>query len=319
MPVSYPVVTVICTCFNHELFVEKALQSIINQHYPQLEIFVVDDASTDNSPQIIQSFCQKHPQIQAILHHKNQGICRSFNEAFYQSHGEYIIDFSADDILLPQRISLQVEYLMKTRPQVGVIYSNVMYINNKGGFIKYHFPLKKKVSPPSGDIYCDLLKKSFFAAPSMMIKRGVLEQLGGYDESLAYEDFDFWVRSARDWEYQYQDQVLTIVRIVNNSASSRFNQINNPLLYSAYLVCRKALSLNRTDTENRALQVRIGKYLLRAFFTHQFHLALLFNKLLIKKEKILFFPIVLLTYMQLRVHKLFLHVLKIYNHFNNYP
>ncbi len=88
----------------------------------------------------------------------------------------------------------------------------------------------------------------------MMSRRAVYEALGGYDESLSYEDFDFWVRSARAYRYFFLDEVLTLKRRVAGSHSTQFyNRRHNPHLASTLEVCRKAYQLNRTPVAHPAL------------------------------------------------------------------
>ena len=81
--------------------------------------------------------------------------------------------------------------------------------------------------------------------------------LGGYDETLTYEDFDFWVRSSRDWQFHYQDEVLTQKRLHPRSKSAQGYRPHDPLLDSTIRICRKALALCRTPQERAALAVRV--------------------------------------------------------------
>ena len=84
-----------------------------------------------------------------------------------------------------------------------------------------------------------------------------MEELKGYDGNLAYEDFDFWVRSARNWKYGYQDQALTKIRSVPGSLSSKFKNKKNEMVKSTIIVCRKIQALLRSKEEEKALVNRI--------------------------------------------------------------
>jgi hypothetical protein len=127
---------------------------------------------------------------------------------------------------------------------------------------------------PQGDIYQAILEKYFISTPTMLIKRSILEKLNGYDEDLSYEDFDFWVRSARICQYYYQDEVTTLKRILPHSHSSAFYQLqHNPHLQSTLKVCQKALKLNQTAAENAALAKCASYYLRQSFYTQNFDLA----------------------------------------------
>jgi hypothetical protein len=101
----------------------------------------------------------------------------------------------------------------------------------------------------------------------MMMRKKVLDELGGYDESLNYEDFDFWVRSSRNYSYEYLDEVLTARREVSTSHSRRFIARKSA---STLKVCEKALLLNRNRNESEALVIRIEYHLRQAFFMELF-------------------------------------------------
>src|SRR6478609_11745406 len=109
-----PLVTIICLCYNQHRFVEEAIHSILNQSYRNIQVIVVDDASTDTSAQTIRDIVIKNPEIIFIPLQENLGNCKAFNRGLAEAQGEYIIDFAADDILLPNRIALGVEHFENT-------------------------------------------------------------------------------------------------------------------------------------------------------------------------------------------------------------
>ena len=133
---------------------------------------------------------------------------------------------------------------------------------------------------PNGDVYCAVLEKYFICTPTMMMRRSLLGQLGGYDESLTYEDFDFWVRSAVICRYGYQDEVLTRKRILPRSLSVRSYEPGSGMLASTYAVCNKAYDLNRNQAEFDALAHRIRTYIRKCFYAQEFDLAIRFRQLL---------------------------------------
>jgi len=258
---NYPLVTVICLCFNHQDYVIQALQSVINQTYSNIQLIVADDASEDDSQKIISKFIINHPEIIFIKNEQNLGNCSTFNKAFAFAKGKYIIDLSADDLLLNNRVSKQVTDLEELPEKYGVIFSDVFYINEKTEIIGRQNKPQKII--PSGDIYEKVLESFFISSPSMMIRKSVLDDLGGYDENLAYEDFDFWVRSSRKYFYYYSPDALTLKRKLPSSLSNKFYlQRQYKLQISTYLVCEKAFILNVDEAENKALAKRV-KYQLR--------------------------------------------------------
>ncbi|MEO0330518.1 MAG: glycosyltransferase [Bacteroidota bacterium] len=265
--VDQPLVSVIALSYNHAQFLEEALQSVAQQSYSAIELILVDDASTDASVTVAQSFLQENPvafPVKTCFLPKNQGNCVAFNRGLALATGKYVIDFATDDIMLLQRIAQQVAYFESLPSGYGVVFSEAEYVDETGKHLWFHYcdQLKHLRPIPEGNVYVDVLAYYFVSPPTMMIKKKVLDELGGYDEQLAYEDFDFWVRSARNWKYAYLDKCTTQVRKHAHSLSSKQYRRNDPQLYSTYLVCQKAFKLNRADEEHQALAVRL-KYELR--------------------------------------------------------
>ena len=246
-----PLVSVICLCHNQAFYVREAIDSVFNQTYEHVELIIVDDGSIDGSPKEILSAISGK-KIEFISHQKNLGNCTAFNSGFRKSKGDFIIDLAADDVLLPDRIAEGLQTF--NQKNIGVEFCNVMNINKFGAQLGTHFHTSSRV--PEGDIYLDLIKKYFISPPGMMIKREVLEELNGYDESLLYEDFDFWVRSSRLYAYGYTDKVLVEKRKLKKSHSGSQFMFRNKHQRSTLKVCRKILSLNKNSEEKKALKKR---------------------------------------------------------------
>ncbi|MFC6997630.1 glycosyltransferase family 2 protein [Rufibacter roseus] len=273
-----PLVTIICLCYNHAKFLQEALDSVLAQTYSNLEVIVVDDASSDASAQVISEYVRRHPHIQFIQHHKNRGNCASFNEAFGQSRGEYIIDFATDDVLYPERVKEQV-CAFQTLPQdYGVVYTDADLINEKSIFLRHFYQRSASgelvPEPAEGEVFAHVLSRYFICPPTMMIRRQVLEELNGYDLALAYEDFDFWVRSSRSWRYHYLDKVLCKRRVHIASLSQQVYKKGDRQLQSTIQVIQKAQKLVRTSVEKLALVKRVKYEARHAYFTSNYPEAL---------------------------------------------
>lgn len=261
-----PLVSVICLCFNQASFVEESVRSVLQQSYKNIQIIIVDDASSDDSPRIIDKLKNENPAIEVLALKANAGNCRAFNLGYALCKGDFIIDFAADDVMLPQRVEHQVKHFSTLDETYGVSFTNAIYIDDKGSTLRDHYGylfrkgLIKTV--PQGDVYRDLLHTYFIASPTMMARRNVMESLGGYDETLSYEDFDFWIRSSRNFKYSFLDEKLTMIRKSRHSMSSRWYVRGDKQLHSTYMVCRKALELSRSPDDLAALSKRL-KYELR--------------------------------------------------------
>lgn len=277
-----PLVSVICLCYNHEKYVARAIASVFEQTYTNIELIVIDDASSDRSRKIIKKLSEIH-HFKAIYNDHNLGNCKSFNAGFRLSKGKYVIDLAADDVLLPERIKIGVEQLEEKGADYGVHFSDIELLDGSGHKLGTHFKrdlsgkLLEKVA--EGDLYRFLLEKYYISTPTMMMRRAVLEQLNGYDEDLSYEDFDFWIRSARHFQYCFSDRVLMQKQILTDSHSAKQKQRKNPHCLSTAIVCEKALNLNKTKEENTALLTRINYELKWALITENWEAALLFLRI----------------------------------------
>lgn len=272
-----PLVTIIALCYNHAPYLWQALDSILAQTYPHLEVWLVDDASQDGSQEILREYAQANPNWHLLLLPQNVRNCRAFNQAFFQSKGEFVVDFATDDVLLPDRISQQVAQFQKLDASYGVVYSNAELIDEQDNHLGWHHRADGRGGllprPASGWVLADVLGRYFICTPTMLMRREALAQLGGYDETLSFEDFDFWVRASHNWQFYYQDIITTQRRQHARSMSTRAYQPNDPYLLSNIAVCRKALALVRTPAEVAALGVRLRWEMLQALRHRQWAAA----------------------------------------------
>ena len=311
-----PWVSVICTSYNHEAYIQQALQSVVDQDYPNVELIVIDNGSTDRTAACIVAFSRSHPAIRYILNSVNIGLNRAFNQGLALSQGRYVIDLSADDILLPGRITKQTDYFEQLSGPYAVVFSNAAYINAQGQSVGVHYAVDAtghaRLPVPTGDVFRPILESYFICTPTMMMRRDVLDELGGYDESLAYEDFDFWVRSSRHYHYAYLDEILTQKRQLPDSLSARVVLPDNKLLQSTLVVCQKAFDRCVTPEEYQTLASRIQTFIRKSFYAEQFDLALQFGKLLqrIKQPDWLSSLVLSLSRLHLPVNGLYRRYLK---------
>lgn len=270
---SQPLVTVVCLCYNHARFVKEAIQSVKSQTYENIELIVVDDASTDNSKEVIQQALQPYPEVTFISLDANEGNCRAFNRGWRVAKGEFMIDFAADDVLLPNRIERGVRAFLSSGSRAGVQFSDAELIDEQGKHLGFHSDRFPNQTIPQGDLYKELIRRYFICSPTMMFRKTVIDQLGGYDEQLAYEDFDFWIRSSRSFEYVYLPEVLVKRRVVKNSMSDRQFRHASVQQHSTFVVCEKIQTLNRTKDEQKALDARALYEWRQALLRADFRLA----------------------------------------------
>jgi glycosyltransferase involved in cell wall biosynthesis len=286
-----PLVSIVCLCYNHERFVEEALESVLHQTYSNIEIIVVDDFSTDRSSSIIKMLIKDRLlQIQFLEMKQNLGNCKAFNQGLALAIGEFVIDFSTDDVMLPDRVEKQVEFFEKQKENVGVVFTDAIYIDENSKPIRSHYDylFKKKLIDhvPVGNVFRDVLTTYFISSPTMMVKKQVMDALQGYDESLSYEDFDFWVRASRDFQFAFLDAKTTKVRKSQSSMSTGWYKVGDKQLHSTFLICLKAEKLCRDEQDRDALRWRALYEFKQAVFSENKTEAKLFAELLTRLGKI---------------------------------
>ena len=275
-----PLVTIICICYNQANYVTEALRSVWNLKYVNIQLIIADDASTDGSRDIIQKLVYDR-EVELIFNQNNIGHCKTFNQALQLARGEFVVDFAADDILLPNSINVGINRFSKLDKTYGVFYADAELIGVYGEHINNHITARYFDSNvPEGNIYEHLLSRYFINPPTMILRKTLLDELGGYNQSLSYEDFDFWVRSSRITKYCYLPVITIKKRIHSKSVSFKQYSYNSKMLVSTFEVCKIAFKLNKTKKEDKALIKRI---------TYETKMAISsFNLLIATKLTILF-------------------------------
>jgi glycosyltransferase involved in cell wall biosynthesis len=279
-----PLVSVICLCYNQADYVREAIASVLDQTYDNIQMVVVDDASTDASVSVIEQFLKPFPHVTFLPLSQNIGNCKAFNHALVHARGEFIIDLAADDVLLPERVSKGVATFLTYDQSYGVNFTDAYWIDVGGHTLFRHSQRFPHESIPQGNIYRELVKRFFICSPTMMYRASVIRSLGGYDESLAYEDFDFWIRSSRNFNYCYTPEVLVKKRVIPRSMSHKQFSFFSGQQESTYRVCEKIMSLNRTTDEQAALAGRIRYEVRTCLRLLAFPLAIKYVRLYIRNK-----------------------------------
>ena len=180
-----PLVTVIIASYNHGTYIEQSIQSVLDQTYPNIELLVIDDGSTDDSVERIQRLQAQHGFDFRVQ--QNQGLTNTLNGAIARAKGSLIVPFGSDDIMMPDRIAVQVAY-MDGKPEVGICAGNIELIDAEGNL----FPEKRqRRDVPFRRLDFDdmfLERKPYPPAPTLMIRREALDKVGGFDPSIRLED-----------------------------------------------------------------------------------------------------------------------------------
>lgn len=264
-----PLVSIWVMSFNQEAYLEQALESVFAQDYAAVEVILVDDGSSDASRGILKKYLERPEVKVALLQEKNRGYCAMLNQALAWSKGKYVIDFSPDDLLKPDRLSSQVAFFEQCPPSAGFIYSDAQYIDVAGKKMGgNHFSLPRmKGMEESGFLFSKLLASYFIPTPTVMYRRQALMDVGGFDESLSYEDFDILLRLSYHYPAYYFPVSTTFIRKRPDSLSTQYYKQGGKHLVSTLRVCEKIIPLLRDSKEQRAMQKRLS-YECRQAFLH---------------------------------------------------
>lgn len=215
--------TVIALCYNHARFLEEALDSIQAQTYGPIQLIIADDASTDGSPALIKSWiAERGLDHEMVFNDHNLGICASLNKAMTYAQGKYIAIVATDDVWLPNKLAVQVEKMESLPDSVGVAYADAAVIDEEGNSVRASLIRSWGFADaPDGDLFIQLLGRNPIPAPTALVRRTCFDAVGGYDETLSYEDLDMWLRIARQYRFVYLDEVLARYREVGTSLSRR--------------------------------------------------------------------------------------------------
>lgn len=218
-----PLVTIIACCYNHADYLEETLDSILQQTYENIQLIITDDGSTrDNSVDVIKAWINKH-QVDCIFiaNEKNEGICKTFNKALKRAEGKYYQAIACDDVMLPHKIATQVAFLEQAPEEVAVVHTDALVLDQDSKVIHPSFYQFYNLTPLDGtDVLETLVVQNSIMAPSVLMKRQVFVDLGGYDEELCYEDWDAWLRlAAAGYRFVRLDEPLVYYRYFPSSSS----------------------------------------------------------------------------------------------------
>ena len=178
-----PLVTVVIASYNHGPYVEASILSVLGQTYSHIELLVIDDGSRDDSVERIRRLQALHGFDFRVQ--ENRGLARTLNEAVARARGSLIAPFGSDDVMLPQRIATQVDYL-RDKPEVGICAGNIETIDGAGVPIarrNHERPFRRL---DFDDVFAS--DKSGAPAPTLLFRREALEKVGGFDPDIGLED-----------------------------------------------------------------------------------------------------------------------------------
>jgi glycosyltransferase involved in cell wall biosynthesis len=182
--------------------VSRAIESVLEQSYTNLELIVIDDGSSDGTRERIQKYSDDERFHYYSQENKGQSAARNFGIS--KSQGEYIALLDSDNYWLRDKLEKQIEFL-RNKEDCDVLFSEVFLVNEHGNVLTKMYSQRF-----SGYILGRLLQANFVTNNTVLVKKRCFEEMGGFDEDLRYaEDYDLWLRFATRYRFVYHPYEVT--------------------------------------------------------------------------------------------------------------
>ena len=215
-----PKVSVVIPTHNRASFLQAAIQSVLNQTFQDFEVIVVDDASEDQTAEVVRRFSE--PRIWYIRHEINKGQGASRNDGIRRASGEYIALLDDDDEWLPEKLAKQVALLDSSSSQVGMIYTWYSQIDASSKRV-----IGRVIPEKRGRVFEELCLNNWIGTCStVLVRRVCFETVGVFDEELAAgADYDMWLRIAKEFDIDYIREPLVLYNVHGNRISTNYDSM----------------------------------------------------------------------------------------------
>ena len=218
-------VTVVVISFNHEQFIRSTIESVLSQNHKCIELIVVDNGSTDNSVSII----KEYKDVKLILNPAN-GISKAINIALDLAKGEYFIPIASDDVMVFDRISVQLSALKARNDEYIGCFGSMLCIDQDGNLHK-----KNLTTTDTRDDWCFeevFTKRIRLYSPTQMYHTQAVRDIGGFDEDCKIEDMAFYFKAlAMGKKFLSINRILTFYRIHGSNTHTKLSYMLQNKLY----------------------------------------------------------------------------------------
>lgn len=234
-------VSIVLPTYNGAQYIRESIDSVLRQTYENWELIIVDDCSTDNTPEIIQEYANRNSRITVIRNEVNQKLPGALNHGFRAASGDYYTWTSDDNIYDDDAIGLMTDFLEKNL-EYGMVYCNIRRLDENGSFSMGDDALEPKY----------LYTGSYIGA-CFMYRSTVAQTVGEYDPDMfLVEDYDYWLRISKRYKLYYIPECKYTYRVHSASLSStRLGQFQ----VQAYRIRRKELDylLEKIDEDEKEI------------------------------------------------------------------
>ena len=215
-----PLVSVVMAAKNYARFLPVAVESVLRQTFADWELLVIDDGSSDHTPEAVRPFLADRRV--RYFRSDRLGQPRAKNLGIGLSRGEYVAFLDADDAWLPTKLEKQLG-MFRQKPDVGVVYSRRSLIDESGAPLAASRPAATpQAAPPRGGVLNEMFVQNFVCFSSVVVRRSVFAHVGGFEPQwdLAI-DYDLWLRVAKHYAFDAVDEELVLYRTGHGNLSKK--------------------------------------------------------------------------------------------------
>lgn len=217
-------VSVILPTYNRAHTLLRAVNSVLNQTYKNLELIIVDDCSIDNTEEVVKNI--KDERIIYIRQACNKGAPVARNLGIKLAKGDYIAFQDSDDEWMVEKLEKQMKAFSRASLKTGVVYTGFWRIEKEK---KVYIP-NIRIGKKEVDIHNKLLKGNFVTTQVAVVKKECFENLGGFDERLPrFQDWELWIRISRHYKFFFIDEALSIAYLQKDSISTSVDALETAL------------------------------------------------------------------------------------------
>lgn len=247
-------VSIILSTYNRAHTLKETIDSILNQTYKNFELIIVDDGSTDNTKELIESY--KDERILAHYREENQFYCVAANYGIAQAKGGYIAFATSDDIWESNKLELQINY-MEARPECGACFTFADMIDENGGDANEEFAGLAKLFSENHYTQKEWVRRFFLEGnclchPSAVVRKKVMDEVGGYNLMFCQSaDMELWLRIVRKYPIHVIEKRLVHYRCYRNPLDQvgGVDEMKTARFVNEHMIIRREFIEELTDEE----------------------------------------------------------------------
>lgn len=238
-------ISIIIPTYNRRDRILKSVNSVLEQSYPVKEVIVADDCSQDDTEEVLKEI--QDPRVKYFKLPENRGAGGARNYGVDRAQSDIIAFHDSDDIWLPEKIERQME-VYENQTDAGLVYTAYAYRERSKYGILHVIPQVDGTRNLSGNIFRDLLIRNSIGAPTILMRKKIFYEIGGFDETLcSLEDWDFVIRVAEKYPIGFVPDVMVEVELLDGGVSSNLADYYQSRCYMIRKYRRQYLEMNLFD------------------------------------------------------------------------